>query len=228
MKKEKKIKIALLGLGLDNLALLELLLKTPVDLEITICDKRDKNLLPEIKKSEKITYQLGKNFNKNLFKFDFLFRSPGWPIFCPGITEAQKRGSYLSSALDLFFHLCPTKNIIGITGTKGKGTTATLVYKIINSWQKDKKNKVWLGGNIGLSPLSFLTKIKEKDFVILELSSFQLETLKYSPKIAVFTNIFKEHLAPADPNNPNYHKSFKAYFESKLNIIKYQKRSFNR
>lgn len=224
MKNNKEItKVALLGLGLDNLALLKLLLKMSEAIEITICDKRNKKDLPEIKTNkQKISYQLGQDFNKNLFEFDFLFRSPGWPTFCPGIVEAQKKGSYLSSALDVFFYLCPTKNIIAVTGTKGKGTSSTLIYEIIKAWQKDKKNKVWLGGNIGLSPLTFLSKINKKDFVVLELSSFQLETLEYSPKIAVFTNLFKEHLAPADPNNPNYHKSFKLYLEAKLNITKHK------
>jgi len=145
------------------------------------------------------------------------------------VQEALKKGSYLSSALDVFFRLCPTKNIIGVTGTKGKGTTATLIYQIISDYLKIKnlskkvgaketEPKVWLGGNIGLSPLNFLEKIKSNDFVVLELSSFQLEDLKISPKISVITNLFKEHLAPADPNNPNFHKSINDYFKAKLNI----------
>ncbi|MBN2854371.1 UDP-N-acetylmuramoyl-L-alanine--D-glutamate ligase [Patescibacteria group bacterium] len=236
-EKNKNLKIALLGFGLDNQALLKLLLKKGELREITICDKRPKELLAKIEtrahKNIKINYRLGPDFNRNLFDFDILFRSPGWPIACPGVQEALKNDSYLSSALDIFFRLCPTKNIIGVTGTKGKGTTATLIYKIISDYLKDKKvskktktatnnkaraPKVWLGGNIGLSPLNFLEKIKENDFVILELSSFQLEDLKVSPKISVITNLYKEHLAPADPNNPNFHKSFDAYFKAKLNI----------
>ncbi len=234
-EKNKNLKIALLGFGLDNQALLKLLLKRGEAQEITICDKRPKELLAKIEtriaKNIKINYRLGQDFNNNLFEFDILFRSPGWPIACPGVQEALKRGSYLSSALDIFFRLSPTKNIIGVTGTKGKGTTATLIYQIISDYLKNKKvsrgskadrqarpPKVWLGGNIGLSPLNFLEKIKSNDFVVLELSSFQLEDLKVSPKISVITNLFKEHLAPADPNNPNYHKSFDAYFKAKLNI----------
>ena len=223
-EKNKNSKIALLGFGLDNQALLKLLLKRGEAQEITICDKRPKELLAKIEtriaKNIKINYRLGQNFNRNLFDFNILFRSPGWPIACPGVQEALKKGSYLSSALDIFFRLSPTKNIIGVTGTKGKGTTATLIYKIISDYLKkrDSRTKVWLGGNIGLSPLSFLEKIKENDFVVLELSSFQLEDLKVSPRISIITNLFKEHLAPADPNNPNYHKSFDAYFKAKLNI----------
>lgn len=226
MKKEN-LKIALLGLGLDNQALLKLLAKSKQLNEITICDHRPKEELTKINtKNLKINYQLGDSFNKNLFEFDVLFRSPGWPIFCPGIKEAVKRGSYLSSALEIFFNICPTKNIIGITGTKGKGTTSTLIYKIIKDSLKESEKNVYLGGNIGLSPLEFLKKIKPGDFVVLELSSFQLENLNHSPKIAVFTNFFSEHLAPADPNNPNFHKSLNAYFQAKLNIASHDDNKF--
>lgn len=220
MEKEN-LKIALLGLGLDNQALLKLLAKTKKPCDITICDRRPKKDLAKINtKNLQIRYQLGDSFNKELYKFDILFRSPGWPIFCPGVKEAVEQGSYLSSALEIFFNVCPTKNIIGVTGTKGKGTTSTLIYQIIKDHLKEKKSdyKVYLGGNIGISPLEFLRKIKPGDFVVLELSSFQLEDLCCSPKISVFTNLFKEHLAPADPNNPNFHESFNDYFQAKLNI----------
>lgn len=192
-------KIALLGLGLDNQALLAIIKQQKIKADITIKDAR----------------QDPKGFNKNLYKFDILFRSPGWPLFCPGIIEALKKGqTAVSSPLNVFFKLCPTKNIIGVTGTKGKGTTASLIYQIL----KDAGKKVWLGGNIGVSPLTFLNKIKPTDYVVLELSSFQLEDLKFSPKISVITNLYREHLAPADPYNPNYHRSFNDYRQAKLNI----------
>lgn len=194
-------KIALLGLGLDNQALLALLKSQKIKADITIKD----------------ALQDPKGFNKNLYKFDILFRSPGWPLLCPGIQEAiYNEHTEISSPLNLFFALCPSKNIIGVTGTKGKGTTASLIYKIL----KDAGKRIWLGGNIGVSPLTFLDKIKSTDYVILELSSFQLEDLKYSPIISVITNLYKEHLAPADPNNPNFHHSFNEYWQAKLNIAK--------
>lgn len=219
---QKNTKIALLGLGLDNLALLSLLdnIKAPAD--ITICDSRTKNRLPKIKtKNIKLAYRLGRDFNKNLGDFSLLFRSPGWPLNCPGIKEALKnKKTKLSSPLNLFFDLVPTKNIIGVTGTKGKGTTATLIYKILLASKKGSGRNVFLGGNIGIAPLSFLSKIQPGDYVVLELSSFQLEDLKYSPQISVITNLFKEHLAPADPNNPNFHSSLKKYWSAKLNIAK--------
>ncbi len=207
LEKFNNKKIALLGLGLENQALLELLKNQKVKAEITIKDAR----------------QDQKGFNKNLYQFDILFRSPGWPILCPGIQEALKKGkTEMTSPLNLFFSLCPSKNIIGVSGTKGKGTTSSLIYKIL----KDAGKKVWLGGNIGVAPLGFLNKIKATDYVILELSSFQLEDLKFSPMISVITNLYKEHLAPADPNNPNFHPSYNKYWQAKLNIAKNKDNKF--
>jgi len=155
-----------------------------------------------------------------LAKFDILFRSPGWPIDCSGIQSALRVGVKLSSPIKLFFELCPTKNIIGVTGTKGKGTTASLIYEILRAAGK----KVWLGGNIGVAPFAFIDKIKKTDWIVLELSSFQLEDITASPHIAVITNLYPEHLAPADPNNPNYHQTLEKYWAAKWNIVKYQKR----
>lgn len=220
---EEKLQIVLLGFGLDNQALLSFFDKYKAPIEITICDFRSREKLPVHKaKNIKLNYRLESDFNKNLGDFDLLFRAPGWPISCPGIQSALKEGSELSSALNLFFELCPTKNIIGVSGTKGKGTTATLIFKTLSDHLKRERNtaKVFLGGNIGITPISFLEKIKAQDYVILELSSFQLEDLKYSPRIAVLTNLFKEHLSPADPNNPNYHPSLEKYWQAKLNIAK--------
>lgn len=211
------IKIALLGFGLDNRSLLDLMIAKKIPADITICDARDLKPITAASKNLTISYQLGNKFNKNLDRFDILFRSPGWPLSCPGIRAAQKIGkTEITSPLNLFLALCPTKKIIGVTGSKGKGTTASLIYKIL----KDSGQRVWLGGNIGVSPLSFLTKIKPSDYVVLELSSFQLEDAQYSCQIAVITNLFKEHLAPADPHNPNFHPSYSSYWRAKLNIAK--------
>ncbi|MDD4332519.1 MAG: UDP-N-acetylmuramoyl-L-alanine--D-glutamate ligase [Patescibacteria group bacterium] len=228
-------KIGILGWGIENQALVDFLIKKKVRCEITICDARE-NISVEAHNyaSLQINYQLGKNFNKNLYKFDILFRSPGWPIFCPGIVETRhassqntRRGdasslrghkTVLSSPMKLFFDLCPTKNIIGVTGTKGKGTISSLIFKILKTAGK----RAYLGGNIGVAPFAFLNKIKKNDWVVLELSSFQLEDFNVSPHIAVIINFSPEHLAPADPNNPNYHKSMKDYWNAKSRIFMFQ------
>ncbi len=216
----KNKKIALLGLGLENQAILKLSKDLNLKFDFTICDFRNKEKLIPILKNlnlnpNNFSYQLETKFNHSLFNFDILFRSPGWPLTCPGLQEAAKKSIEISSPMNLFFDLCPSQKIIAVTGSKGKGTTATLIFNII----KETKQKVFLGGNIGISPLSFLNKIKKDDYVILELSSFQLEDLKTSPQIAIITNLYKEHLSPADPNNPNYHNSFKKYIEAKANIF---------
>jgi len=229
MKKISTTKIALLGLGLENQALLKLLDKYKAPVDLTICDYREKKDLPIINvKNIELNYQTGFNFNKNLDKFDILYRSPGWSLSCPGIKVAKENKVKISSPMNFFFENCPSSKIIGVTGSKGKGTTATLIYKIIKKHLENKKNnnKVFLGGNIGIAPLSFIEKITKNDFVVLELSSFQLEDLKYSPKYSVITNLFKEHLSPADPNNPNYHPSFNSYWQAKLNIAKHKENKY--
>ncbi|MBU0879999.1 MAG: UDP-N-acetylmuramoyl-L-alanine--D-glutamate ligase [Patescibacteria group bacterium] len=224
LKKLYNKKIALLGLGIENYALVKYVLDKKINCEITICDARNEKELNEKykelnKKNKKINWQLGKNYNRNLEKFDILFRSPGWPIKQVKSLKLKVK-SCLTSPMQLFFEICPTKNIIGVTGTKGKGTTASLIYEILKTAGK----KVWLGGNIGVAPFDFFNKIKKTDWVVLELSSFQLEDMTISPHISVITNFYSEHLAPADPNNPNYHKSLKDYYSAKLNIIKWQKK----
>ncbi|MDP2736669.1 MAG: UDP-N-acetylmuramoyl-L-alanine--D-glutamate ligase [bacterium] len=208
-------RVAILGLGLENLALINYILKHKIKCEITVCDAREDvkakhAWIPACAGMTRIGWQLGKNYNKNLDKFDILFRSPGWPMSGAKSTNSPMR---------LFFELSPSKNIIGVTGTKGKGTTASLIYEILRAAGK----RVWLGGNIGVAPFDFIDKIKKTDWVVLELSSFQLEDMTVSPHIAVITNFYSEHLAPADPNNPNYHKSLKDYRDAKLNIIRWQR-----
>lgn len=248
-------KIAMLGLGVENLALVKFLIKKSGNLSgfvthpglrpplqgreyrITVCDPKSaaelgdrfleiKELARKNKMSE-INLMTGKNYDAHLGDFDIVFRSPGYPLFNPNLIKAKKAGVEISSAMEMFFELCPTKNIVGVTGSKGKGTTSSLIYEIIKRGTQNiaflRKRHVFLGGNIGLAPFEFIEKIKPSDFVVLELSSFQLEDLQVGPKIAVITNIFKEHLAPADPNNPNYHKSMKDYWAAKANIFAHQK-----
>ncbi|OGM89836.1 hypothetical protein A3J77_00540, partial [Candidatus Wolfebacteria bacterium RBG_13_41_7] len=212
----------MLGLGAENFALIKFLLMKRIKCEITICDTKSlKELTAKYKylaDKKNISWKLGKDEIKRLDGFDVIYRSPGWPVADPAIKEAVKLGVKLSSPINLFFRLCPTKNIIGVTGTKGKGTTSTLIYEIL----KASGRRAWLGGNIGIAPFSFLDKIKKNDWVVLELSSFHLEDIRFSPYIAVITNIYHEHLAPADPHNPNYHKSVKTYWSAKANILKFQ------
>ena len=109
-----------------------------------------------------------------------------------------------------FLRVCPTKNVIGITGTKGKGTTSTLIFQMLEAAGKD----VYLGGNIGVSPFDFLPKLSPDSWVVLELSSFQLIDLKYSPHIGVCLMIVPEHL--------NWHTDMVEYTEAKSRLFKNQ------
>ncbi len=218
---KNNIKIGLLGFGQENRAFLNYLInkKEFSQLEITICDQRDKSEFKNnLSNLKNINWQSGKNYKENLARFNILFRSPGWPLFCPELIKAKKQGPIISSPMQAFFELCPSENIIGVTGSKGKGTTATLIYSLLKNYNKS----VFLGGNIGIAPFSFFEKIKKNSYIILELSSFQLEDLNESPKIAVITNLFSDHLSAADPYNPNYHQSHKKYWQAKLNITKHQ------
>lgn len=218
-------KIAVLGLGLENEALIGWLVRQGVSLDLTIYDRRDPTQLAD--KREKIislarplsiNWQLGDQSHGSLGGYDEIWRSPGWPIFCPQIKAALLAGCQLNSPMNLFFSLCPTSRIVGITGSKGKGTTSSLIYNIF----KLAGYRVFLGGNIGVAPFAFIDQLDSHSWVILELSSFQLEDMKYSPSIAVITNIYEEHLASADPFNPNFHQTAEDYWLAKQQIFRHQ------
>jgi len=209
MENLKNKKIAVLGLGINNVGLAEFLLKQKVD--FTICDKNTeaRKKYPKFAKNKLVSWRLGENYLNNLVDFDIVFRTPGIPYFIPEIQKAIKKGVEVSSQTKLFFDLCPCK-IIGVTGTKGKGTTTTLIYNILKASGK----KAYLAGNIGKDPFEFLAKLKKNDWVCLELSSFQLQDLHKSPNIGVVLNITQEHL--------DYHKSIEEYREAKASIVKWQ------
>lgn len=207
-------KVAVLGLGLEGEDACQFLLKQRA--EITVFDQKTASELGKAYKKlkkPKIKFRLGKNYLKEgLTGFDLIFRSPGFYRFLPEIIKAENRGTIVTSASKLFFDLCPAK-IIGVTGTKGKGTTATLIQRILKEDGKD----TYLAGNIGQPMLSLLPKLKSTSLVVLELSSFQLMDFNKSPHIAVVLFITSEHL--------DYHKDQDEYIKAKANIVRYQKRS---
>lgn len=193
-------KIAILGFNLEGKAVLKYLKKSAEykNANIKILDKK-----------------FSKNYLKNLEQFDIIFRSPGIPYNLPEIQNAIKKGIKISSSTKLFFDEANKigYKVIGITGTKGKGTTSTLLYKILKAAKKD----VYLAGNIGKPAIELLPNIKKKSIVILELSSFQLQDLDQpagGPQIAVVLDIFQDHL--------DSHKNFKEYIDAKSSISKFQ------
>lgn len=204
-------KIAVLGLGIEGADVINFLLKRGAK-EITVFDQKEASELEFFDKFRNLNFRLGSDYLEGgLLGFDIIFRSPAFKLSLPPIMEAQKRGAEISSATKLFFDFCPGK-IIGVTGTKGKGTTSTLIYKIL----KKAGKKVFLGGNIGKPILSLLPKIDKNSWVVLELSSFQLQDLNKSPYLAVVLFIVPEHL--------DYHKDAEEYIMAKSNIVRYQEK----
>ncbi len=205
------MKIAILGYGREGKSVLKLIKKFPRfrGAEISILDRERAAGPPGIKT------RTGKNYLKNLSDFDLVFRSPGIPYNLPQLKKARKHGVKFSSATKLFFEFAgrKTRNVIGITGTKGKGTTSTLLYNVMRA----AGFKVYLAGNIGMPMLELLPKIKKNNWVILELSSFQLHDLEVSPHIAVVLDVFPDH--------QDAHLNLKEYYEAKTNIARHQKRS---
>lgn len=204
-------KVAVLGIGVSNVPLIDYLYKhTSI---VTLFDKKeeekiDKSIINKIKKYG-MNLSLGKNYLEKLTGFDIIFRSPSMRPDTPEIVKELERGAILTSEIELVIEMCPG-TVIGVTGSDGKTTTTSLIYEIL----KENNKKCYLGGNIGI-PL--FTKIEEMDketYVVLELSSFQLMTMKVSPKISVITNI--------TPNHLDIHKSYDEYIEAKANIFKYQ------
>lgn len=208
----KNKKIAVVGLGIEGKDVVNYLLKKGN--KITVFDQKTESELDfsGISKS-KIKLNCGPNYLKNGFlDFDVIYRSPGIRPDIKEFLSAKRHHIKISSAIKLFFDLCPSK-IIGVTGTKGKGTTSTLIYEIL---KKDGKD-VYLAGNIGKPCLQLLSKLKKTSFVILELSSFQLFDLTKSPNTAVVLNVTLDHL--------DWHKNRKEYVDAKSNIVKHQNKN---
>lgn len=205
----KNKNVAILGLGLEGKDALSYLINNGAKVSVFDQKEEDELDLGKTSKSE-INFFCGKNYDlSKLSNYDITVRSPGVYRYLDEIVRAENNGGEITSPTKIFFDFCPSK-IIGVTGTKGKGTTASLIYEILKASGKN----VFLAGNIGVPYLEILPKLSEKSIVILELSSFQLIDVKKSPNIAVVLNITVDHL--------DWHRDKKEYVEAKKNIVKYQ------
>ena len=201
--------ITVIGIGISNLPLIKYLVSLGAN--VTACDRRSAEDLGEnYTELEKlgVKFNLGDGYLNNL-SGDMIFKTPGMRYDVPELLKAKKNGSIVTSEMEVFFDVCPS-HIIAVTGSDGKTTTTTLIHKMMT----DAGYKTWLGGNIGNPLLTDTEKMKENDWVILELSSFQLHTMRKSPEIAVITNI--------SPNHLDMHKDYKEYIDAKKNIMLYQ------
>lgn len=206
----KNKRVAVLGIGISNTPLIEYLAEMGVD--ITAFDRaEEENLKDRLKKFEgtNVKFSLGKDYLKNLKGFDLIFKTPVIRPDIPELLREKERGAVITSEMEVFFELCPAE-IFAVTGSDGKTTTTTLIYNML----KKQGYNCWLGGNIGTPLLSKIDEIQPSDKVVVELSSFQLQTMKQSPNVAVITNL--------SPNHLDIHKSMEEYVEAKKNIFKYQ------
>ncbi|MCL2518876.1 MAG: Mur ligase family protein [Oscillospiraceae bacterium] len=185
--------VTVVGIGVSNLPLIDFLLAHGAI--VTARDIKHKEL-PNVKTI------CGEGYLDNITE-EYIFRSPG--VHPNKFADAVRNGAVLTSEMELFFELCPAK-IIGVTGSDGKTTTTTIISKLIEA----QFGHVYLGGNIGKPLLPEVEKMASEDYAVVELSSFQLMTMKKSPEIAVVTNI--------SPNHLDYHKDMDEYINAKKNI----------
>jgi len=216
--KNKKVTVMGLGLYQDGSGISATRFLLSKGAKVTVTDlKTRQQLQDQIKRlgksADKIKFILGKHREEDFKNVDLILKNPGVPRTSKFLEIARKNNIPIETDISLFFQLVHKKRIIGITGTRGKSTTTSLIYEIIKT---KNKNSV-LGGNITKSPLAQMVQVKKGGPVILELSSWMLESLethRLSPHISVFTNIFPDHL--------NTYASIKEYGLAKENIFRWQ------
>ena len=207
----KTSKVAIIGLGVSNIPLISYLHNLGAD--VTVFDNKEIDQIDNTLLNQIIDYGMSFSFGKNYFdklvNFDIIFRSPSCLPTVPALMREAERGAIITTEVEMVLELTPSK-VIGITGSDGKTTTTTLIAKVLEA----AGNKVFLGGNIGTPLFTQIKDMTPDDFVVIELSSFQLMNMKISPKVSVITNI--------TPNHLNVHSSMEEYIEAKQNIFKYQ------
>ncbi|WP_148205240.1 UDP-N-acetylmuramoyl-L-alanine--D-glutamate ligase [Candidatus Methylacidiphilum infernorum] len=198
-------KTVLWGLGAEGKATVEFLLNSIPGTLFTVSD-RDPQALQSLDDPRIIKIE-EKELLRQIDRFELIVKSPGVRTAHLGFDPSIKEK--IVSQADIFLSFWPGKTV-GVTGSKGKSTTSSLIYHLL----KEGGFKAYLGGNIGIPPFHLLPFADEKAIAVLELSSYQLEYCKHSPAIALWLNLFHEHL--------NYHGSFEAYAQAKSHIGRFQ------
>ncbi|HCC35461.1 MAG TPA: UDP-N-acetylmuramoyl-L-alanine--D-glutamate ligase [Ruminococcaceae bacterium] len=202
-------KIALCGIGISNTPLIYKFLDYGA--QVTACDRRDRVLLgaaADELEAAGAALSLGEGYLDNL-DAEIIFRTPGMNYNLPELKSARSRGVIVTSEMEVFFDLCPA-TLIAVTGSDGKTTTTTLISEMLKAQGK----RVFLGGNIGRPLLPEIEKMRPGDYAAVELSSFQLISMRRSPQVAVITNIAPNHL--------DVHRDMDEYVDAKKNIILHQ------
>ncbi len=202
-------RLIVLGLGVSNRPLVRLMLRygcTVIGCDRTSREKLDAEVL-ELEAAG-CELRLGDTYLENLTG-DVVFRTPGMHPDNPALHGLRDAGAMVTSEMEVFFTLCPCTTI-AVTGSDGKTTTTTLVSEMLKAAGKT----VWVGGNIGTPLLPRVRRMKEEDYCVVELSSFQLMDMKRSPHVAVVTNLAPNHL--------DVHRDMEEYVEAKKNIFRFQ------
>lgn len=202
-------KIAFCGIGTSNLPLIELFIKYGAS--VTACDRRTREQLgdsADVAQKAGAKLSLGDDYLKNL-DVDIVFRTPGMRYYMDELVEMRNRGVVVTSEMEVFFDLCPCK-IYAITGSDGKTTTTSIIAQMLQAQGKT----VHLGGNIGKPLLPEIEGIGYDDAAVVELSSFQLISMRKGPDVAVVTNLAPNHL--------DIHKDMQEYIDAKKNLVIHQ------
>lgn len=207
----KNKKIAIVGFGREGKSTYKFIRKYLNNQELEILDGNEKllELNEELKNDKNLKIITGKNYLDYLEKYDLIIKSPGVKFKDLDISKFEdKITSQLGLTLDFY-----KQNVIGITGTKGKSTTTSLIFKVL----KDQGYDAYLLGNIGIPIFDYIEKFNENSKLVIEMAALQLEYVKTSPHIGIILNLFEEHL--------DFFKSKEHYFLAKLNMFKYQDNS---
>ncbi|MBO5397884.1 MAG: UDP-N-acetylmuramoyl-L-alanine--D-glutamate ligase [Clostridia bacterium] len=200
--------VALIGLGISNIPLIDYL--HDVGAIVTIFERKEAEYIDKYVIDKIVNYGMecyfGEDYLDELDEFDVIFRSPSLLPTNSDLMREARRGAIITTEVEMFIELCPCK-VIGVTGSDGKTTTATLIYEIL----KNAGYNCYFGGNNGNPLFTKIYDIKPDDIVILELSSFQLMNMKISPNISVITSISDTHI--------KIHSSFEEYVNSIKNVF---------
>lgn len=203
--------IAILGFGVEGKSTYNFIRRYLKDIEITIiCEEENQKEKEDIlAQDKKVSFIEGRGYLENLEKYDLIIKTPGISFKDINISKFKEK---ITSQLELFLENKECMSI-GITGTKGKSTTSTLMYNVL----KDQAKDAYLLGNIGVPIFDKIEEINKNSVVVLELSSHALQYLKKSTDIAILLNIYEEHL--------DHYKDFNEYINAKLNLLNYQNKN---
>ena len=204
-------KVAFIGAGVSHKRCIEQFVE--LGAQVTLCDQKksieDFGDYADTLRRLNVALSLGEHYTDGFAGQDIIMRTPGYEYFKPELQAAKAAGAMVTSEVELFFEFCPCE-IVAVTGSDGKTTTTTLISKMFEAAGR----KVFLGGNIGASLLPQLADVTPDAVAVVELSSFQLISMRRSPKVAVVTNV--------TPNHLDHHKDMQEYIDAKRNILLWQ------